>query len=123
MFKSILSLVLIAAIVTSNFSRLFIFAGFELNKEFIAAELCENRTMPELNCDGQCYLAKKIEQAKQKEKSNPLESKKGHFQEAFLSSNQVLLTPPLQDEITRSGKEVKFDLPSIKFSIFHPPKV
>ena len=35
--------------------------SFELNRDFIAGNLCENRDRPSLNCNGKCYLAKKIQ--------------------------------------------------------------
>ena len=37
-----------------------VYLDFELNKEYIIQNLCENRFKPELNCNGQCYLAKQL---------------------------------------------------------------
>lgn len=34
--------------------------SFELNRDFIAKNLCQNRNRPQLNCNGKCYLAKKL---------------------------------------------------------------
>lgn len=39
--------------------------AFNLNQEYIAAELCENKDKPELGCEGHCYLEKQIEKAEQ----------------------------------------------------------
>lgn len=36
---------------------------YNLNKEYIASVLCENRNKPELACNGKCYLNKKFEQS------------------------------------------------------------
>ena len=38
----------------------FVYLDFELRKEFIIKNLCENRFKPELHCDGKCYLAKQL---------------------------------------------------------------
>lgn len=34
---------------------------YQLNKDFIAANLCENRDRPEMHCQGKCHLNKTIE--------------------------------------------------------------
>ena len=38
----------------------FVYLDFELRKEFIIKNLCENRFKPQLHCDGKCYLAKQL---------------------------------------------------------------
>lgn len=68
MFTRATAFVLIVTILSANFSRLFVYAGFELNQKYIAAELCENINKPWLHCNGHCYFMKKIEQAKENEK-------------------------------------------------------
>ena len=37
-----------------------VYLDFELRKEFIIKNLCENRFKPQLHCDGKCYLAKQL---------------------------------------------------------------
>ncbi|MCK5816046.1 MAG: hypothetical protein KAH07_08890 [Flavobacteriaceae bacterium] len=38
---------------------------YNLNKEYIASVLCENRDRPQLACNGKCYLDKKIKESKE----------------------------------------------------------
>lgn len=46
-------------------------AYYQMNREYIAKNLCENRDKPKMNCNGQCYLAKQLRAAEEKEqKSN-----------------------------------------------------
>ena len=41
---------------------------YEVNKAYIAANLCENQDQPELQCNGSCHLKKQIKkQAEEKE--------------------------------------------------------
>lgn len=122
MFKSQIAFILIVALMSSNFSRFFIYAGFELNKDFIASTLCENRDMPEMNCNGQCYLSKKIKQAQEKEKKANQELKKNSCQEALLTEKTVLSIPP-HEFVESLMLEIAFVLTSKSISIFHPPKV
>jgi hypothetical protein len=42
-------------------------AYFKLNRDYIAKVLCENRERPQLNCNGKCYLAKKLKQQQDKQ--------------------------------------------------------
>lgn len=44
-----------------------LYLDFEIRRDYIVANLCENRNRPQLNCNGQCYLAKKIATARQQE--------------------------------------------------------
>ncbi|MFN8349752.1 MAG: hypothetical protein U0X91_32430 [Spirosomataceae bacterium] len=37
-----------------------VYLDFELRKEHIIKNLCENRLKPQLHCDGKCYLAKQL---------------------------------------------------------------
>lgn len=87
MFKRFIALLLICLMVTANFTRLFIYAGFEVNQKYIAEKLCENRDKPWLNCNGRCYLMKKIKQAEEKERSAEHQVQKNLFQDAFLTTS------------------------------------
>ena len=40
---------------------------YQLNKEYIARVLCENRDKPQLHCDGKCYLAKRLKAQQDKQ--------------------------------------------------------
>lgn len=63
----IIAILLLVAVISSSFSRCYVYAGFELNKAYIVKELCENRARPIMRCQGKCYLKKKIKVAEDKE--------------------------------------------------------
>ena len=42
---------------------------FSINKNFIASNLCENRSRPEMNCHGKCYLNKKLAKSNESQES------------------------------------------------------
>lgn len=44
-----------------------LYLDFEIRRDYIVANLCENRNRPMLNCNGKCYLAKKMAEAKKQE--------------------------------------------------------
>ncbi|MDP9081701.1 MAG: hypothetical protein M3O71_30175 [Bacteroidota bacterium] len=68
MFRQAIIYFLIFSTLSVNFSRFFVYAGFELNRNYIASALCENRDKPWLHCIGRCYFIKKIKQAQENER-------------------------------------------------------
>ncbi|RZK81362.1 MAG: hypothetical protein EOO92_04775 [Pedobacter sp.] len=115
------SILLLFSLLFANCSNLIVFAGFELNKKFIATTLCVNINKPELQCNGKCYLIQKLKQAQEKEQKQEQQSQKPQLQAALVE------IPLLFSE--RSYFEVKLHIPfstgmpqSIKNSIFHPPQ-
>ncbi|WP_426585346.1 hypothetical protein [Mucilaginibacter sp. R-33] len=122
MLQRITAYLLIFSLITVNFSRFFIFAGFELNRNYIATKLCENRNKPWLHCDGKCYFAKKIKQAEDKQASDERQSQKSLFQEVyFISSTDVKFHSSLLQVIsTPYTPTVPADRPA---TIFQPPQL
>jgi hypothetical protein len=99
MLKRCLAILLLLALVSSNFTRLFVIAGFEANQDYIAAKLCENKARPWMHCNGKCYLVKKLEQTQQKEKKQEQEQKRNQYQEALpavVRTAIILKTPVLK---------------------------
>lgn len=121
MGQRLLAYLLIITLVSSNFSRLFIYAGFELNRNYIASKLCENRDKPWLHCNGHCYFMKKIRQAQEKEKSDERQSQKNLFQEAFFpAAADMKFHSVLLQLIFIRGNSPK--LPKANSSVFRPPQ-
>jgi hypothetical protein len=123
MLHRILAIFLIAAVVGSGFSQIMVYAGFKANQNYITKVLCENKSRPALNCNGHCYLIKKLRQAEEEEKKREKEDKGNKYQEALpvitkaglVSINPIAFktypqfpAPPLQN---------------ITSSIFQPPKI
>jgi hypothetical protein len=103
MLQRVTAYLLIFSLVSVSFSRFFVYAGFELNRNYIVTKLCENRDKPAVHCDGKCYFAKKIKQVDDKQASDERQSQKSLFQEVFVISStdiqfhtsllQVISTP------------------------------
>ena len=121
MLKRLTAILLLVALVTANFTYYFVCAGFELNKKYIATQLCENRDKPLLHCNGHCYFMKKLKQAADKEKGAERQSQKNLFQEVFFANAaspkfhnqllQIIVTPYLSSEQSVSPG-----------SIYQPPR-
>ena len=58
--RSLLVYLLLFAVLLPGISPWGTIAYYNINRNYIARVLCENRDRPELHCNGQCYLAKKL---------------------------------------------------------------
>ncbi|MBB6502374.1 hypothetical protein [Pedobacter cryoconitis] len=122
MLNRLIAVILLVTLVGANLSRFIIFAGFEANQKFIAANLCENKSRPWMHCNGHCYLMKKLKQTEDKEKKQERAEQKNRYQEVLPGEKLTLavrisvfrITYPEclpQNTIQRS------------FAIFHPPQL
>ncbi|WP_316820903.1 hypothetical protein [Pedobacter gandavensis] len=121
MFIKPTAILLLLSLLTVNFANAFVFAGFEINQQYIAAELCVNKDKPQLQCNGKCYLMKKLKQAQDKEQKQERQAQKTQIQDALVVTPLVFKQYPFA-EITRHVP-VSTGMPSaIRNSIFHPPQ-
>lgn len=74
--KAFGSIILILAYVALMVRPSVPLLEYAVNQDYIAAELCENKARPEMNCGGSCYLMKQLKKAAQessKDKENNTE--------------------------------------------------
>lgn len=122
MFTKLLAQLLILTSLSANCTQLFVYAGFTLNQKYIAAELCVNRDKPELNCQGKCYLMRKLKQAQQKEKAHENEKLNPVLQPGIVVERLSLSVPSFLITVCKPS-ELTFTLPVRSMPIFQPPKV
>jgi hypothetical protein len=121
MLNRVVSIFLLVTLISTNFSRFFIYAGFEVNKNYIAAQLCENKARPWMNCKGQCFLMKKLKAAEEKEKKQEQEAKRNHYQEALAPETTLTFTQPVK--IIPYPKVKVPGIVSRSLPVFLPPKI
>ncbi len=56
----ILHFITVIALTSSVFFSLFVQISFNVNRDYIIKELCENRFNKASHCDGKCYLRKQL---------------------------------------------------------------
>lgn len=123
MLTRAIAILLLFSSITVNLSGIFVFAGFEMNKSYIANELCINKNKPELNCNGKCYLMNKLKQAQEKE-----QKQEHQFQKVQLQMQEALPAFPFlfrQYSIAAINFSIRFNtgMPVARGSaIFHPPQ-
>ena len=115
--------ILILLLITQTFSQWVVVISFNLNRDYIAKNLCENRYRPRLNCNGNCVLMKKLKQ-QEKEQQNAPAVLKTEIPAILVSSksffptmdNTASVVPRSYLPLFNSGKPV-----GRTFSVFHPP--
>ena len=122
MLNRIVVILLIVSLIASNFQRLFISIGFELNQKYIAENLCVNKDKPWLHCNGKCYFMRKIKEAQDKEKSNETQTQKNLFQDAFfIKPSTIKFHTHLLQVMALPGNHIH--LPQTCILFFQPPKL
>jgi hypothetical protein len=114
-------LILAMLLLVSSFSASFVQVAFSVNRNYIIKELCENRSRPQMHCDGKCYLRKNIQ--KQEDKSAPASTHKNHSEVLnWLFTGNVLVQFDSNKPAT-SPVDHFADFLSIGFilSVDHPP--
>jgi len=98
-----------------------IFMNYELNKESIAANYCENKARPAMHCNGKCHLSKQLAKAAESSPANEKNNVKlasVDFIEYFTSWKFEKRTQQVTHcNLFRDNRFTVFSL----HSIFHPP--
>lgn len=119
--RSIISIFLLGIIALSVFGQGVVVIRYYINKQYIAAELCENRARPMLHCDGKCVLARKLQEADRQEKQQGI-VKTEKFEVAGVKSLADWL-PPVFTKVFNQQFFVDFQHPVLHRSLplFRPP--
>ena len=100
--KKILIILLTLFIFLQPFCKAWVFISFKINQDFIAKNLCENRTKPSLHCDGKCHLMKKLKQVDKEEKKQTSKTIKEKLED--LAKDGLLRFGKYGVELTELGK-------------------
>lgn len=124
--KNALVYILLIATLLPSISPWGTIAYYHVNKDYIARVLCENRDKPQLHCDGQCYLAKRLKvQQDRQDKETTERVQNMPVLQLFCQTNLPFQFRQLWDS------SLFFGLPSYRFpsyvaplgGLFRPPQV
>lgn len=122
----IFSIFLLAVYVTVLLRPMMPFVEYALNKNYIAKNLCENRFIPTMHCNGKCHLMKQLQKATDTNPAQPQSIPNYMEQEvsgAYLLGEAISLQAPhaqiSEEEFFYSNLYRHQPL----VSVFHPPCV
>ena len=122
--KKILIILLTLFIFLQPFCKAWVFISFKINQDFIAKNLCENRTKPSLHCDGKCHLMKKLKQVDKEEKKQTSKTIKEKLEDLyFYNQTNFNVSQKLDFEVKKQSIfGYKFqNSSSYQSTIFRPP--
>lgn len=121
--KHLFVIIALTGILMQNFSKVIIFLNFQLNKEYIAKNLCIKKNERNNCCKGKCHLKKQLIEDDKKEKSSSSSTIK-EVKEVQLYCQQKLpfgFVNLFFIQKLNTSFQAK-ELGTIRFSVFHPPQ-
>lgn len=95
---------------------------YAVNKEYIAATLCENKAKPQMHCNGQCHLKKELAKT-----SDTSTDQKGGVKLASVDYCEelkgIVFLSPADIESAYNRTPCVFYISGYKGDVFHPPVV
>lgn len=68
--RQVIAIILIASVLLQSMNKLVVEVSYELNKDYIAKNLCVNRDKPMMHCNGKCHLAKQLQKTENDNNKN-----------------------------------------------------
>src|SRR5690242_12347933 len=115
--------ILLICLISATFSQWLLIACFDLNKNYIAKELCVNKNNPSAHCNGHCYLNKELNN--EEKSSNPLNnSLKEKFEiQLFCIDAPANINVISSLVITTHSYLQNFTAQEFLHDAFHPPRM
>lgn len=124
--RQYIAILLFFCISCQMVARMGVIAWYEVNKSYVAKELCQNRNMPEKKCAGKCYLKKQLHKIDNEENKGQKIPVKKHNTEL---PEFVVLNIPLQfhlfqdnNSISQYAVYINNYIYKVTSAIFHPPQ-
>lgn len=119
------AIILIIALIAQNYNRYIVVLNYELNKEYIAKNLCENRNKPKCCCAGKCFLKKQLAKT-DKEQELPGSNSNKSINEIIFFAEQTAYSfnVPVQTlpQQKLSVNNTPFITQDHYGAVFHPPQ-
>jgi len=117
--QKLTALFLLIIVAGSTFNKAIALIDYRVNKNYIAATLCENRNKPSCHCQGKCYLKKQL-QKEESDKNSQASREKFEMQWFFqkAASGNELVRNPYKSDFYVFQDDTCFGASS---SIFRPP--
>jgi hypothetical protein len=117
--KKFLAIIIVSGIAAQTLSRAIILLNFQLNRSYIAKNLCVQKETKNNCCQGSCHLKTQLDEEDKKEKT-PAGSKEVKEMQVFcetLTSFQFSLDTPEEHRFIEPIAKPS----SFSGAVFHPP--
>ncbi|MBS1585168.1 MAG: hypothetical protein JSS82_06430 [Bacteroidetes bacterium] len=123
--RTVIAILIMFSLSFQTMVKMAIIGWYELNKEYIAKNLCENRDKPQMKCCGKCYLRKQLKKAEDGNEANskqaPCKLTKIEIAE-FIPSQSFYLPEHFASILKQHNPRMQHMHDRLfPLSIFHPP--
>lgn len=118
--KRLAIILCVLCVLVQPLSKQGIMMVYQLNKDYIASEICVNRFIPGSDCQGKCHLRKELQKDTERKKEVPRQQNTTDmivFHTVLLPSASAIP----QKEKNKHCLYLAGVYTSPDFSIFHPP--
>ena len=122
MLRQLPVILLVIGFLGQTFSQCLILLDYQISRNYIAANLCENRDKPAMKCQGKCYLCKRLKNENKKDQDNPERRTENKF-ESIAFQRGFAMTHPSPIIIAvhfPAFQETAYN--SFTPDFFHPPQ-
>lgn len=117
--KKVAATILLILIIAQSFYSATIYIWYQVNREYITQAFCVNKNRPQLKCNGQCYLAKQLQEA---EERNPPQQLKEWLEINAFEPVEPITPPTVIRQQHSYGMMPEFSYSHLHpTGIFHPP--
>ena len=118
--KQSIGLFLAFAVLLQTAEKIIVITGYEINKEYIAKNLCENIDKLQMHCNGKCHLNKQLRETEKKEKT-PLNTGKEKNEIQFFYEASLLEPATISTVKKFISYYLLKETSTMLSSVFHPP--
>lgn len=116
---------MLCSLLFQSLAHYSVLALFELRRDFIVQNLCENRAKPELKCCGKCYLKKQlkaVDDGNDRSKNTPLKVEKQEITAYIIPAHSLVdrMFIPIPNRHYNPGRQHLVGDDPIQL-IFRPP--
>jgi len=121
--KYVALILVFLGLLVQSFNKLFIVLDFQLNRGYIAQNLCENRNKPQMHCNGKCHMMKVMKQEQKKDQDNPERKAENKFELICTDCRQTTYTPAFIITAISYPRLKETIYAGFFTASFHPPQV
>jgi hypothetical protein len=112
----------VLSLVLSTQGLLVIQGAFLARQGYVAANLCENRFVPDSDCHGRCFLEKQSERHREQQERQPADLAQAYVTPALVAEASAVPPPAPAAAPAFGGTEDGVCTPGFPTEVFVPPR-